>query len=284
MSSKKSNADNVIYHYIQKILMADPSNPDKFARDLIDHLIIDLGIWIDPSIYSEIPVLAPFVIRDSSCRKKNPNTGKDEWGFANAAGYMRDDNSIIKAIPNALTISSPYELFNGLKRGTGYVACHVWRELPIQNTIACQNPKTNSFIPNLVWLPKQIASLTDRDGSYAQQLIEKISYEIYRNRSLSENCHVDVNRIWNMLPCPKIALPAGFDLHKLNYFKSDNKWLKRRKGMLNSEIQEILSVFSGKVAQSKIKSGSYTTTLQQVATTISPKDKQDLIVWLSSNL
>lgn len=264
--------------------MDDPRDPDQFTKNLIDRLVIDLGIWIHPSIYSVIPVLAPFVIRDSTCRKKNPSTQKDEWGCADDRGYMRDDNSIIKAIPKALTISSPFALFHDSKPGTGYVACHVWRELIGNSTIACRCPKTNSFIPNLVWLPKQIASLTDRQGSYAQQLIEKISYQIYRNFQISNTCKVDVDSIWNMLSCPDINLGIDFNTDKLNYFVPDAKWIPRRRKSLDAEINAILTVLNQMPNQLKIKSSSYTSSLPLVAKTLSQKDKQDLIDWLSSNI
>lgn len=34
------------------------------------------------------------------------------------------------------------------------------------------NPKVNSFVPNLVWLPKPLAVLTDVEGSFAQQYVQ----------------------------------------------------------------------------------------------------------------
>lgn len=43
--------------------------------------------------------------------------------------------------------------------GNGFVASHVWRKLT-NNGSASQHPLTYSFIPNLVWLPTQVAKLT----------------------------------------------------------------------------------------------------------------------------
>lgn len=297
MSVKFSNADNIIYHYIQKILLSVPNAPiTPFTKSLIDNLIMDLGIWLDPSIYENIPVLVPFVIRNAQCRKINPATGKHTWGCADSQGYMQDDNSIIKAIPSSLSIKSPYNLFNGTKRGTGYVCCHVWSSILTKNPTTVSGysgasnftsprfPETNSFVPNLVWLPKQIASLTDRPRSYAQQLIQRISYEIYRNLHLSSSCKINITGIWDMLPCPNIPLPQNFTLKNLNYFIPDDKWIPRRKGTLTKEINSIVSVLNGIQSTTKIKSSSYTSTLPIQVRTMTTANKQRLINWLTSNL
>ena len=38
---------------------------------------------------------------------------------------------------------------------------------------------TYSFVPNLVWLPTQVAKLTDREGSFAQAYLQALSSKIY---------------------------------------------------------------------------------------------------------
>jgi hypothetical protein len=43
--------------------------------------------------------------------------------------------------------------------GKGFVASHVWRKL-VNGSSAPQHALTNSFIPNLVWLPTQVAKLS----------------------------------------------------------------------------------------------------------------------------
>ena len=98
-----TNGENIIYHYIQKTLLADDKF-NNFTQELIERLIIDLSIWFPPEVYKQIPILLPFVIRDSSSRKKNV-IGKDEWGFANDKGFLRDDNSLIKGIIKSFLVS-----------------------------------------------------------------------------------------------------------------------------------------------------------------------------------
>ena len=174
------NGENIIYHYIQKTLLTDSEN-DDFNKELVERLIIDLSIWIPKGVYQQIPILLPFVIRDASCRKKRPETGKHEWGFANSEGYLRDDNSLIKGIIKPLLVDGrKVKEYNNKKLGKGFVASHIWRELQNDETsLASTLPMTNSFIPNLVWLPKQISKLTDREGSYAPKILKTLSYKIY---------------------------------------------------------------------------------------------------------
>jgi hypothetical protein len=175
-----TNGENIIYHYIQKTLLNDESN-NEFAKELIERLIIDLSIWIPADVYRQIPILAPFVIRDNSCRKKAPGSPKDEWGSSNERGLLRDDNSLIKGIIKPFFVDGRRVAdYNNKKLANGFVASHIWRELKINDDkLASTFEKTNSFIPNLVWLPKQISKLTDREGSYAQNLLKTMSYKIY---------------------------------------------------------------------------------------------------------
>jgi hypothetical protein len=48
---------------------------------------------------------------------------------------------------------------------------------------APRNALTYSFLPNLVWLPSQLAKLSDREGSFVQTLAA-VSRRIYRGVKL----------------------------------------------------------------------------------------------------
>lgn len=275
--NKRVDADNIIYHYIQNVLIADESN-SSFVKELISNLIIGLSIWIDPKIYEKLPVAAPFVIRDPSCRK-DKKTNQDQWGYADENGFFRDDNSIIKGIVKSLKISSVNKaLYKECKPGTGYIACHIWRNLENQEILASRYYKTNSFIPNLVWIPKQIAQLTDREGSFAQQLIQTISYKLYKDSP----CEKDVDDIWSELNNPKLELPDGFTIENLNIFSYDEKWLRRRTDSLIKEVKAILShLEQGTPLTQKIKSTSYTQTLPESTQNMSRDQKNEIISWLN---
>ena len=255
---KKADGENILYHFIQKHLL-DSDEVSEFQKELIEYFIIDLGIWIPTNLYRINPLLLPFVLRDSSCRKKDPKTGKHEWGISNEKGYLRDDNSLIKDIFNTCPIKSPeIKQYNKHFLGKGFVASHIWREVNNSDKLASTLPFTNSFIPNLVWLPKQISKLTDREGSYAQKLLQSISYNIYRE--INEDDYT--NEIWEYLPNPKIE--SRFDIEKLNFFDISDVWIEKRLKKLNNEFDSILNVIDKKEpALKKVKCSVYLPTLEK---------------------
>lgn len=272
-----TNGENIIYHYIQKTLLADDKF-NNFTQELIERLIIDLSIWFPPEVYKQIPILLPFVIRDSSSRKKNV-IGKDEWGFANDKGFLRDDNSLIKGIIKSFLVSgNRVKEYDNKKLANGFVACHIWRHLNNQTCLASTYEKTNSFIPNLVWLPKQIAKLTDREDSFAQNLLKTISYKIYCKDETS-----DFNRgIWKELSNPQSYTITSFNIEELNYFKVSQEWIDKKKSGLIVEIEKIKQVLLiGYISEKKVKCSSYLPTLKE---NITEGNKQKLINWLDENL
>ena len=269
--SKKVNGDNIIYHYLQKNLLVEDN---ELSKKIIEKLLIDLSIWLPPDFYKTMPIILPYVIRDASCRK-NTNNYNEEWGSANSYGFLRDDNTLIKGIVNSFIINSPnIKEYNKAKKGNGFVASHVWREINVEDRtiLASTYHRTNSFVPNIVWLPKQISKLTDREGSYAQQVLQTLSHKIYSMIKTDEG----IDDIWNILPNPD--LPLTFDTESLNYFNVHEIWLeKRKKGLLN-EIETIKSVLgTGKVEKGlKVKSSRYLPTLADT----DPAKNKELIEWL----
>lgn len=275
-----TNGENIIYHYIQKTLLAD-NDSDEFSKELIERLIIDLSIWFPIDVYKQIPILLPFVIRDSSCRRKQPNSTKDEWGSANEFGFLRDDNSLIKGIIKSFFVDGRrVKNYDNKKLANGFVASHIWRNLQInQDKLASTFEKTNSFIPNLVWLPKQISKLTDREGSYAQNLLKTISYKIYFNTTEPSSFKKE---IWAELNNPETTTKHDIDISKLNYFIIPDAWInKKKKGLLN-ELETIKSVIiEGSFANKKVKCSSYLPTLLSKTTV---NERQNLITWINKNI
>lgn len=274
------NGENIIYHYIQKTLLND-SESDDFSKELIERLIIDLAIWFPKNVYEQVPLLLPYVVRDSSCRRKNPLTKKHEWGFSNEHGFLRDDNSLIKGIIKPLYVhGQKVKEYDGKKLANGFVACHVWRELLNGETrLASTVPSTNSFVPNLVWLPKQISKLTDREGSYAQNLLKTISYKIYFEGSDSNSF---TDEIWKFLNNPKLEPKTKIEPDNLNYFIAPQDWINKRKLGLTKEMYTIIdAVDSNQIENKKVKCSSYLPTL---ISRLSHENKTDLVTWLILNL
>lgn len=275
-----TNGENIIYHYIQKTLLAD-NDSDEFTKELIERLIIDLSIWFPPEVYKQIPILLPFVIRDSSCRRKQPNSTKDEWGNANEFGFLRDDNSLIKGIIKSFFVEGRrVKDYDNKKLANGFVASHIWRELQInQNKLASTFEKTNSFIPNLVWLPKQISKLTDREGSYAQNLLKTISYKIYFDTNDASDFKKE---IWAELNNPDTPTKHNIDISRLNYFKIPDAWIDKKKKGLLTEMETIKSIIvAGAITNEKVKCSTYLPTLLSKTTN---SERQNLTTWLNKNI
>lgn len=280
--SKKTNTvdgENIIYHILQKqIIQAnDAVNPPDHVKYMIEQLLLWGGIWFRPETFDAIPVMLPYVIRDSSCRKINPITGKHSWGKSNRNGFLRDDNSLVKAIPRSLKIHSAISQMDGRIMGNGFVASHVWIKLQNRPEHACEWERTNSFVPNLVWLPNQLSKLTDRDGSYAQQFIQHISGLLYRQRTSSNQV---LSSIWNELKDPGIKPMSSFDLNDLNYFEHDVQWLNRRKASLVKSLVSILAIVNGGTSATHISCSSYAPSLAKAITSMAHSDKACFESWI----
>ncbi len=270
------DGDNIIYHYIQKTLLSD-SEPDSFTRTLIERLLADLSIWFPPEVYRQIPILLPYVVRDHKCRKKNSD-GTDEWGTPNDFGFLRDDNSLIKPIVKSLMISgNSVKEYNRKKLGKGFVASHIWRELTpkFEGRLASTLPQTNSFIPNLVWLPRQISKLTDREGGFAQQLLQSLSRRIYADYAPTEF----KQRIWEMLP--ETELTCSINPGQLNYFDVSTEWIECYKARLIGEMERIRHCIESRDSLQKVKCSAYLPTLPQKLTS---EHRHDLLEWLDANI
>lgn len=271
---KTVNGENILYHYIQKNILGE-GELSEFQKKLIEHFIIDLSIWIPTNLFKINPVLLPFVVRDASCRKKNPKTGKHEWGAANEQGFLRDDNSLIKGIFKTCLIQSPeIKQYDNHYLGNGFVACHIWREINHTSSLASTLPSTNSFVPNLVWLPKQISKLTDREKSYAQQLLQSISYQLYHSTNNDEY----TQKIWEYLPNPE-KIDCRVDFSKLNFFNITDDWVQKRIKKLDNELENILNTVNCKTTT--LKSVKCSTYLPSLKMQLLESNKDDFIIWIT---
>ena len=264
----KLNGENILYHYLQKDLLAK----DVWLFQMLTaRLVTSLGIWFHPDLYRQIPILLPFARRDSTCRKNCNEERIEQWGSPDKDGYFRDDNSLIKGIPQGLTIrSSLKDIYDGKKIGTGFVACHVWRisDINMGNKVAAfttQNPITYSFVPNLVWLPKQVAKLTDREGSFAQLYLQAVSYKIFREIKVSEKLESVVDKSWEILIRPAGIPEQGLpEIGELNFFEYNEPFIIRRKKIISDVLKGIDAISKRKLPRDKIVSSRYTAGLKNV--------------------
>jgi hypothetical protein len=199
---------------------------------LTSRLVVSLGIWLHPDLYEQMPVMVPYAVRDPQCRGNKSKQIPDQWGSPNTEGLFRDDNSLVKGLPDSLRIRSPSRLYDGKRIGNGFVAAHVWRELTT-GALASRNALTYSFVPNLVWLPTEVAGLTDREGSFVQSYTQALSRKIYRSHAVKPSLAGVVEEAWSLLPEPESIPSQGLpDVETLNFFMPTSAWLARRREKL----------------------------------------------------
>lgn len=261
---KAVDGNNVLYHYLQKDLL---TSDVWLFQMLVARLITDLGIWFHPQTYMQMPLLLPYVVRDPTCRKSVG--GVEDWGAPNDRGYFRDDNSLIKSLGKALVISQNSEgAYAGKKLGVGFTACHVWRRVKDDDRLASRLPELNSFIPNLVWLPSQVAKLTDREASFAQTYLQALSWKIYRQCEVSPSLSKVAEQSWGLLEkpvgIPDDGLPA---IQKLNFFEYSEAFIEKRIRKLKDLDSLLQSVTDGLPIEKKSISTRYDAGIRAVRIT-----------------
>ena len=235
---RRIDGNNALYHYLQKVIIP---REDDFSRELVRRLILDLSIWLPLELYRTAPVLLPFCVRDSTVKAK-------EWGSANSEGYLRDNNSALKTLVGSYTVKSPRTaVYPKSARGHGFVACHAWRKVEIDggSQYSTTHARTYSFIPNLAWLPAQVAKLTDHEGSYAQQVLQAISHRLYRPEAAHHPA--GLAGIWEALPAPELE-GLEIDLAQLSTFEVSPRSIRMRRAILLREIAAVEETLHSRTA------------------------------------
>ncbi len=148
--------------------------------------------------------------------------------------------------------------------GTEFVAAHVWRTVHGTDTLASRIPTLNSFVPNLVWLPGQIAKLTDREGGVVQQTLQALAWVVYRDAPVSPHLKELVEGCWAQLPqSPRRIEPV--DSGNLNWFVSSPQFFQVRERRLAAVIDALVRVRDGLPLQEKVVTTRYTEGLPGVS-------------------
>ncbi len=166
------------------------------ADDAID-LASRFAVWIPVETYVSSPWLAPYAVRRVRNRTDQRVNGpkRDMWGFPDERGYFTDDNSLIKQIHKGKRVKEIDSPYGTSKLSSGMVCCHVWSG-------TTQNPLLFSFIPNLVWLPKSLAPLSDNhDGNSPHPVhgfLKSVSLTRFREYTVHRGSQ-RVQRAWDEL-------------------------------------------------------------------------------------
>lgn len=247
------HGDDLLYRFFNNLLA---SQDEPFAA--IPQMLLEaMAIWLPPETYARLPLLLPWVVRDPSCRGAPRRGVADEWGSPDARGYLRDDNSLIKNLPRALPITGPSRSgLAGARIGTEFVASHVWRRVNGSSVLASRWPELNSFVPNIVWLPGQIAKLTDREGSAVQDTLQAMSMRIYRDVPVPSRYTDIVERAWSLLPMPQREVER-LDLSKLNWFMPTERFYATRELRLRTVVGALAGLDRGQKPVTKVITTRY---------------------------
>lgn len=179
---------------------------DDLPVEIAVELAIRFAIWVPTATHAVTPWLAPYAIRKIRLRVEPhaPGEVRDLWGAPTSEGYFTDDNSLIKptVLRRRLTQAAigPY---TGSPVSKGLVCCHVWAG-------TTTNPLLFSFIPNLVWLPADLARLSDAHSTATPHPLHDVLKELSQERYRSVVTSADPRRVeaaWNLLPAPRRAEP-----------------------------------------------------------------------------
>ena len=237
-STPPIQTNGLLYHFLQRELWEDDV---WLYQSLASRLILRLGIWIAPEAYARLPWLVPYARRDPASRGNKRLDIPDQWGSPDEFGYVRDDNSLLKGVPRSMPVRSTLSAYRGRRLGNGFVAAHVWRTID-DALLAARHPLTYSFVPNVVWLPTDVAKLTDREGSFAQQFVQALAEKIFRASAVAPALRNLVDEAWALLPSaaavPAQALP---DVSTLNYFVPQPRFFDRRAGLFTDVARALRS-------------------------------------------
>jgi hypothetical protein len=255
-----SDGDNLLYRLLSDLIKQGGSN----GQWLVEHIVADCSVWWDPKVYAECPVLLPWAVRDPKSRGNKSKGLPDEWGSPNSAGYFRDDNSLVKGLVKALSVRGPAGGYmTGQRLGLGWVAAHIWRDNS-GDVLASRDPRLYTFTPNLVWLPRQIAKLSDVEGGPVQAALKSISRALYRPTQPVGAKHAIAEKAWSYLADeqnPKHAI----DLERLSYFDEPEKTIAMRQKRTKEVVDALISLESGGRLTKKVVSGRYTSGLPSVS-------------------
>ena len=273
MARQEVKGDDLLYRFFNHVIVSEPELFEKIPR----LLVLSMGIWFPKSVYKNMPVLLPWVLRDPSCRGKK-SKGKvvetDQWGAPNGDGYLRDDNSLVKGIPKSLRIKSEsYEYLNGKHLGNEFVAAHIWRQ-NLSGTLASRIPILNTFVPNLVWLPSQVAKLSDRENSKVQNALKEISWSIYRDVALSAETKVIAENSWALLPKPT-GVREVLD-KEVSWFIDTNPFMNTRRSKLQNVVVALEKLKNGEQVPPVLKPSRYRDGLSKVSVNKREKLLSDL--------
>lgn len=184
-------------HFLSSINQLGISSLEEISEDHLVDLALKFAIWPSVATYCDTPWFAPFAIRRIRVRVEPnaPGVKRDLWGLPNESGYFTDDNSLIKGLILNRPLSSESNPYGGSRITRGVVCCHIWSG-------TTTSPLLFSFVPNLVWLPKSLASYSDAHAAAKPHPIHNALKQISIERYGSIIRNHRVESAWQLLDPP----------------------------------------------------------------------------------
>lgn len=214
-------------------------------RDAARQILLRAGVWMPVETYRAWPVVLPWIVRDNSVapsKNKAAKTGKPLIKTASpTTGLMRSDNSPVGGLKNDLPVRWAGGLGETFKSKPIKVGAHEWMQshcwsfLSGTSQSAATHPLTNSFVPNLVWLPDALGRLTDDERLVFADELRSIAWARYRHVEVDPALYEVVEEAWSLLEPPS-SLEVGRDeLTRVNEFVVPAKFY-------TSKIKKVLDI------------------------------------------
>lgn len=165
--------------------------------EYLNSLINYCSIWIKPIDFRKLPIVYPHKVRRVGKDQKGENqeTKKEEVKWDNR-GFILESNPIGAQLQKK-RIQGGFLRGEKITGSSGYIACHIWYE----TTLA---PPFFTYIPNIVWLPRIIAFMSDepmkRDTNIIPSLLKQYTRGIYQRIDRRKKALMTiVNTTWNEL-------------------------------------------------------------------------------------
>jgi hypothetical protein len=135
-------------------------------------------------------------------------------------------------------------------------------------------------LPNLVWLPAEVAKLTDYEGGPFQRAAQDLSVALYRNAPVNLAVSAVAEEAWALIGAPDAVDP---DIQSrvrqadgVNWFATTSAFFRTRRTRVDQIARALEALERGDRLHAKVVSSRYTAGLPSV----DPAARAELLAWL----
>jgi hypothetical protein len=133
-----------------------------------------------------------------------------------------------------------------------------------------------------VWLPSQVATLTDQHESFVQTYVQALAFKVYRHEEVRAPLRPVVEQAWRLLPAPTGVPQQGLPSpDELNFFEPTETWRRVRLHKIRQVADALAAVAEGRSVPEKVIAKRYAAGLNDVGTGEAAALKEHLEAFLS---